>query len=83
MGRARNNMPKTRTGAQRLNAAYDKIWDRYKAQEAARKDLLPTCTDYAYFLDEAVKRLKISRDEARSKYGQYTYGQWKELLGVA
>ncbi len=73
-------MIKTRTGAQRYNARMDKIWDTYHKQEAARKDLLPTCTDYSFFLDKAVEKLKISRDEARDQYGKYTYGQWKELL---
>jgi hypothetical protein len=83
MALSKKNMPKTRTSAQRLNARYDKIWDTYKKQEAAKWNLLPTCMEYAYFLDEAVKRLKITIEEARSKYGLYTYGQWKTLMGLA
>ena len=71
------------TGAERRNKQYDKIWDTYHKQEAARKDFLPTCTDYSFFLDKAVKKLKISKDEARNQYGKFTYGQWKELLGLA
>jgi hypothetical protein len=71
------------TKAQRLNKSYDRIWETYKQQEAARKDILPTCTDYSFFLGKAVEKLKITIDEARSKYGQYTYGQWKELLQLA
>jgi len=43
-------------------------------------DILPTCEDYKRYLDEAVKQLKISREEARSKYGKFTYKQWKQLL---
>jgi len=56
-----------------LTVKYDiKLW--------LGSDILPTCSDYKQYLDEAVKMLKISRDEARSKYGQFTYGQWKQLL---
>lgn len=71
------------TGVQRRNKRYDAIWDAYKKQEEARKDLLPTCTDYSFYLDKAVEKMKITKDEARSKYGQYTYGQWKQLLGLS
>lgn len=70
------------TGAQRRNKKYDEIWDNYLRLEAAKKDLLPTCSEYSYFLDKAEKKFKISRDEARDKYGKYTCGQWKELLGL-
>ena len=56
---------------------------QYMKQEETKSDCLPTCTDYAHFLDAAIEKLKISRDEARAKYGQYTYRQWKELLGLA
>lgn len=70
------------TGAQRYNNRMDKIWAAYRAQEEAKKDILPTCTDYGYFLGKAVEKLKISEAEARTKYGQYTYGQWKELLNL-
>jgi len=68
------------TAAQRYNKRMDDIFNTYHAQQEAIKDYLPTCTQYTHFLDEAVKRLKISRDEARTKYGKYTHGQWKELL---
>lgn len=68
------------TAAQRYNKRMDAIFDKYHAIEASKADYLPTVTEYSHFLDEAVKRLKISRDEARSKYGQFTYKQWKELL---
>jgi hypothetical protein len=73
----------TRGGAARINKRYDEIWKRYHELEEARKDVLPTCTDYSFFLDEAVKRLKITKDEARDQYGKFTYGQWKELLKLA
>lgn len=68
------------TAAQRYNKRMDDIFNTYNRQEEAKKDLLPTCTDYDYFLSQAEIRLKITRQEARSKYGQFTYGQWKELL---
>lgn len=41
---------------------------------------LPTCLDYSNFLDRAMNRFKITRDEARHKYGQFTYDQWNKLL---
>ena len=44
------------------------------------KDILPTCYDYKKFLEEAVLKFDISINEARKKYGLYTYGQWQELL---
>ena len=44
------------------------------------KNILPTCYDYKKFLNEAVLKFDISINEARKKYGLYTYGQWQELL---
>ena len=70
------------TGAQRRNKKYDAIWEKYHQIRAANKDLLPSCSDYAHYLQEAVKKFKIEMNEARSKYGQFNYGQWRELLGV-
>lgn len=70
------------TCAQKLNKAYDKIWDSYHKQREKNKDLLPTCTDYGYFLAEAVKKFKIPNLKARELYGLFTYGQWRELLGT-
>ena len=43
-------------------------------------NFLPTCTEYASFLDRAVEELKISIDEARNKYGNFSKKQWKKLL---
>jgi len=68
------------TKAQRHNKMLDDTFNKYYAIEAAKKDFLPTISTYSYFLDEAEKRFKITRDEARDKYGKFTYGQWKELL---
>ena len=68
------------TKAERHNRMMDKVFNTYRQQEEAKKDFLPTISEYSYFLDEAQKRLNITRDEARNKYGKYTHGQWKELL---
>lgn len=68
------------TKAQRYNKMFNDTFETYRKQQAARKDTMPTCIEYAYFLDESVKRLKITMDDANTKYRQYTYGQWKELL---
>ena len=70
------------TKAQRHNKMLNDTFETYRKQQFTKKDLLPTCTEYAYFLDKAIEKLKVSIDEARSKYGQLTYGQWKELLGL-
>jgi len=70
------------TTAQKLNKAYYKIWDEHLRIEQARKDILPSCNDYKHYLDKIVSRDKISIDNARYLYGQFTYGQWKVLLGV-
>jgi hypothetical protein len=70
------------TAAERYNKRMNNIFDTYHRLEAAKSDILPTCSDYAYFLETAVNRLKISKDTARNKYGQLTYKQWKELLNL-
>lgn len=44
------------------------------------KGLLPTCLEYAHFLDLAVGKFKITIDEARKRYGLYTKGEWMKLL---
>ena len=68
------------TKAERHNRMMDKVFNTYRQQQEAKKDFLPTISEYSHFLDEAQKRLNITRDEARNKYGKYTHGQWKELL---
>jgi hypothetical protein len=45
-----------------------------------RPGLSPTCSDYSKYLDRAEKRFHISRDEARERYGYFTYHQWEVLL---
>jgi len=68
------------TKAEKHNRMLNNIFDTYHEQQAEKRDFLPTISEYSHFLDEAVKRLKITRDEARNQYGKFTYGQWKELL---
>ena len=70
------------TKAQRHNKMLNDTFETYRKQQDIKKDFLPTCTEYAFFLGKAVEKLKISIDEARSLYGQFTYGQWKELLNL-
>lgn len=68
------------TKAQRHNKMLDDTFNNYYRTENAKKDFLPTISEYSYFLDKAQEKLKITRDEARDNYGKFTYGQWKELL---
>jgi hypothetical protein len=70
------------TKAQRHNKMLNDTFETYRKQQEAKKDLLPTCQEYSFFLDKAVEKLKITIDEARSKFGLFTYGQWKETLGL-
>ncbi len=43
-------------------------------------DTLPTVMDYSNFLNQIQTHKNISRDEARTMYGQFTYTEWYELL---
>ncbi len=45
-----------------------------------QENLLPKTADYTMFLTKAVYKFKIDFEEARNKYGKFTYRQWKELL---
>lgn len=64
------------TGAQRTNKRQDKIWDGYHQQQ----DKLPPCLLYGRLLELAVSKLRITKDEARNRYGLYTIKQWETLL---
>lgn len=68
------------TKAERHNKMLNDTFETYRKQQEAKSPFLPSCTEYAFFLDKAVERLKITKDEARNQYGLFTYGQWKELL---
>lgn len=43
-------------------------------------NLLPPCMQYADNLLAAVRKFKITMDQARNLYGQYTIKEWNELL---
>ena len=45
-------------------------------------DKLPTCSEYSSYLEKAVKNLRITLEEARSKYGLYTKREWEKLLNT-
>lgn len=51
-----------------------------KHEIMTKNDLWPTCFEYAHFLDLAVSKFKITIDEARERYGLYTYGEWIKML---
>lgn len=68
------------TKAQRHNKMLEDTFNNYYKQEAAKKDFLPTITEYSFFLSKAVEKFNITINDARDRYGLYTYGEWKELL---
>lgn len=70
------------TRAERHNRMLYDVFDTYRRQQEAKKDTLPTCTEYKFFLDKAVEKFKIPIEEARKRYRNFTYGQFKELLGL-
>ncbi|MDR2597292.1 MAG: hypothetical protein LBC76_08245 [Treponema sp.] len=41
---------------------------------------IPPCTDYTELLDLAVSALRITKEQARREYANYSYAQWKALL---
>ncbi len=43
-------------------------------------DFIPSVLIYSTLLDRAQERFKISRDEARRRYGLLTVSQWQDLL---
>ena len=55
------------TKAERHNRMLNNAFDTYHRQQLEKRDFLPTISEYSHFLDEAVKRLKITRDEARNQ----------------
>ena len=55
-----------------------KAWANIKLKAKMKSQIVEF--HYKKFLDEAVLKFKISIEEARKKYGLYTYGQWQELL---
>jgi len=45
-----------------------------------RSEYLPTCMHYADYLSEAVLIFRITREDARERFGKYTYRQWNDLF---
>lgn len=43
-------------------------------------DTLPTVLHYGEYLSTICKLEGITRNQAREKYGQFTYSQWNEIL---
>ncbi len=43
-------------------------------------DKYPTSMDYSNYLYRAVAKFNIDVNQARSKYGMFTYKEWEELL---
>ena len=64
------------TKAERHNRMLNKTFDNYRANQ----EKLPPIELYSRFLDIAVEKLSITKDEARSKYGQFTIKEWEQLL---
>ncbi len=64
------------TRAERHNRMLEKTFSQYRQHQES----LPTCHLYSSFLDIAVEKLGITRDEARDKYGKYTVAEWEKLL---
>jgi hypothetical protein len=66
------------TGAQRYNNRMNKIWEHYKQHQSN----LPGAHLYGRLLEIAEEKLKITKEEARKKYGLFTVQQWEELLKI-
>ena len=64
------------TRAQRHNRMLETTFDHYRKHQKS----LPPCELYARFLEIAVGKLEITKEEARANYGQYTVQQWESLL---
>lgn len=47
---------------------------------AQRDGHIPLVSHYTELLDMAVSLFHITKDEAREKYGKFTYAQWAELM---
>lgn len=70
----------TETYYKSLKKAYDAISGIGRPGDF--DNMLPTVLEYSRYLDIAQNQFGISREQARKKYGLYTIGQWKKLLGI-
>jgi hypothetical protein len=66
------------TKAEKHNRMLDRVFDNYNKHQKS----LPSTHLYSRYLDIAVEKLNISRDDARNKYGLYTVEQWEKLLNL-
>ena len=66
------------TRAERHNRMLNDTLNFYKQHQAS----LPSCHLYGRYLEIAEEKLNITKDEARSKYGQYTVKEWEILLNL-
>lgn len=64
------------TRAEKHNRMLDKTFEHYRQHQ----DSLPACHLYGRYLEIAEGKLGITKDEARTKYGQYTVKEWETLL---
>lgn len=64
------------TKAQKHNKMLDETFEIYKQQQKS----LPSCHLYGRFLEIAVEKFNITKDDARNKYGLYTVAEWERLL---
>ena len=44
------------------------------------KYFLPPCSIYGKYLNIAIGRFKITMEECRDKFGEFTIRQWEELF---
>lgn len=47
-----------------------------------RVGLLPLCGHYSELLGVAVRKLAITENEARKRYGRFTYAEWAGVLNL-
>lgn len=41
---------------------------------------IPTCYEYSILLQKAIFKFKITIEQARKKYGQFSQKEWHDLL---
>jgi|688.fasta_scaffold37842_15 hypothetical protein len=73
--------------ANSLEEAKNKVFAYYgenreviEVENSDSQDSLPTVADYRILLHKAVETFNISFENARMKYGKFTYQDWENLL---
>lgn len=54
---------------------------KLKERLEQHSNVLPLVADYCELLSMAVQKFGITTDDARDKFGLYSYGDWAKLLG--